>query len=285
MSTLQEYFKNNFNSKRPSTFVTSIKRNKNGMLDELISLTSFLDRAYSDPPVNQRIFHFINGVDQVLKCPYCANPLRPKPYNARLIGEYYTGTCESLECRKKLNSDNSRKGCLEKHGVVNISQTPQWREKVKKTNIERRGVEWNTQSRTFLDSLKEQSLAKYGVPHPMQNEKVFESRVYRRKPYTFPSGRTAYIQGYEWKCLDELLLNGYLEEDIIVGNVEIAQYTGEIMYEVDNKVHRYYPDIYLISEKRVIEVKSTYTIKKDDKINNKKEAVLKKGLNYSLKLY
>lgn len=323
MSKLQEYFKNRFNAKRPSTFVTTVKRNKDGMLDELTTKTLFLDQAYAEPAVNQRLFHFINNIDHVLKCAYCQNPLQPKPYNARLVGEYYNGTCDNLECRKRLNSDNSIKGCLEKHGVVNISQTNEWREKVKKTNLERRGVEWNTQSidlidavrasisenkekinekrrktciekygvnsfcetRKFKDAAINSSLEKYGVPHPMQNEKVFESRVYKRKPYTFPSGKVVQIQGYEWKCLDELLLNDYKEEDIVVGNVEISEKIGSICYEVNGKTHRYYPDIYIISENRIIEVKSTYTVKKDPQINNKKEAALKKGLKYSLKVY
>lgn len=285
MSKLREYLKNNFSAKRPSTFVVSVKRNKDGMLDELNLATSFLNEAYSNPSVNQRLFHFINDVNTVLTCKYCQNPLQPKLYNARLTGKYYNGTCKNLECRKKLNSDNSRNGCLEKHGVVNISQTEQWREKVKRTNLERRGVEWNTQSKEFLETFRNISLKKYGANHPMQNEKVFNSRMYKLKPYVFPSGKVVQMQGYEWKCLDELLLNEYQEEDIIVGNVEISDKIGSIYYEHNGKNHRYYPDIYIVSENRVIEVKSTYTVKKDSQINNKKDAVLKRGLKYSLKIY
>lgn len=47
MLELDRYYDSSFNSKRPSTFVVSVKKNKNGMLDELIEITSFLDLEYS----------------------------------------------------------------------------------------------------------------------------------------------------------------------------------------------------------------------------------------------
>ena len=34
-----------------------------------------------------------------------------------------------------------------------------------------------------------------------------------------------------------------------------------IWYEMDNIKHRYYPDIFIPCENRIIEVKSTYTLK------------------------
>jgi hypothetical protein len=285
MSYLKEYISNNFSPKRPSTCIVNLKKNKDGMLDELEQATSFLNGHYSEISINQRLHHYLNGIHHVKRCNYCENPLQIKPFNARISGEFYNGTCESKECRSKFNGDQSRKGCLEKHGVENISKTLEWREKVKKTNLERRGVEWNTQSKEFLNIWKQKSVEKYGVEHPMQNEKVFEKRMYKKKKYVFPSGKIVYLQGYEWKCLDELILNQYHESDIVVGNIEINEWIGSIFYEHEGKTHRYYPDIYIISENRVIEVKSTYTIKKDTKINNKREAVIKKGLLFSLKIY
>jgi hypothetical protein len=285
MSQLKEYISNNFSNKRPSTCIVNLKKNKDGMLDELEKATCFLNEYYKEISVNQRLHHYLNGIHYAKLCKYCKKPLQIKPFNARISGEFYNGTCDSKECRSKFNGDQSRKGFLEKHGVENISQTPEWREKVKKTNLERRGVEWNTQSKEFQEISRNKSIEKYGVPYPMQNERFFERNVYKRKAYRFPSGKIVYIQGYEWKCLDELILNRYEESDIIVGNIEIAKYTGCLFYEYEGRTHRYYPDIYIISENQVIEVKSTYTVKKDIRINNKRDAVIGKGLKYSLKIY
>jgi len=331
MSHLSQYLKTQFNPSRPTSAILMLKKNKDGMLDELLEATSFLDEYYSEITTNQRLYHYINQIDYVLTCGYCGKPRSVKERNARIVSSHinpklqghYITTCSSIECKKKHNLIKTEDGVMKKHGVKNISQTPEWREKVQATNLERRGVKWNTQSVNLIDAVRaslsknkekinekrrktciekygvnsfcktkkfkdaaiSSSIEKYGVPHPMQNEKVFESRMYKRKPYIFPSGKIVHVQGYEWKGIDELLLNEYKEEDIVVGNVEISEQIGSILYDVNGKTHRYYPDIYIISENRVIEVKSTYTVKKDTQINNKKEAVLKKGLKYSLKIY
>ena len=57
MSYLKEYIANNFSPKRPSTCIVSIKKNKNGMLDELEQATSFLNGHYVEISINQRLHH------------------------------------------------------------------------------------------------------------------------------------------------------------------------------------------------------------------------------------
>lgn len=302
MSNLSKYFNACFNAKRPSSFVVSVKNNKNGMLTDLLELTSFLNEKYVTVSVNQRLFHFINKISTVLYCKYCGLPLAVKPYNARLIGSFYQGTCGNITCRKKLNIEQTELGVLKKYGVSNISKTKEWHDKVKATNLSRRGVEWNTQDinfiKTMIDSNNsnmqtivekrkkshfETCMKKYGVPSPMQTIKgmnTARNASFKLKSYRLPSGKLVMVQGYEPAALN-ILLCTYTENDLLIVNTEIENRIGPILYEHDGKIKRYYPDIYIISENKIIEVKSKYTYLKDLEINNlKMKACIDRGFSF-----
>jgi hypothetical protein len=81
---------------------------------------------------------------------------------------------------------------------------------------------------------------------------------YRWKDYFTPSGELRRIQGYEGKALD-ILLKLYPESDVKTSIVDMPKIT----YEYKKVTSRYYPDIYIPSENKVIEVKSTYTYQKE----------------------
>lgn len=189
MSALLVYSKTKFNSKRPSSFILALKNNKNGMLDELLEITSFLNEFYQEPTIKQRLYHFLNNKDLQV-CPYCSKPCKPYTCNQRLIGDnFYMKTCGDESCSKKYVQEQTQIGIKEKYGVENISQTKEWREKVRKTNISKRGVEWNTQSSKLIDARKESwkenkdeilekryktTQEKYGVKHVLQSKEVKE---------------------------------------------------------------------------------------------------------------
>lgn len=104
---------------------------------------------------------------------------------------------------------------------------------------------------------------------------------YAKKSYQMPSGKIIWIQGLENKALD-ILLNEYKESDIIVNDDQIARMTCKFYYiGLDKKIHLYIPDIYIVSERCVIEVKSPFTYKIQLKINKLKEqAVLAAGYRF-----
>jgi len=77
---------------------------------------------------------------------------------------------------------------------------------------------------------------------------------YLFKNYKMPSGNNIRIQGYEHIALDELVKK-YQELDIITERKKVPT----IKYTFKNKQLRYYPDIYIVSENKIIEVKSTWT--------------------------
>ena len=128
------------------------------------------------------------------------------------------------------------------------------------TNLKTIGVENQFQAPDFKTKCVKTNLERYGVEHPMQNPKILSKNLttsFRRKPYTFPSGRIELVLGYEPVCLDYLLSNGYSEDELIVNPNEMPI----IWYDNrrTGKVSRYYPDIYIPSKNLLVEVKSDWT--------------------------
>jgi len=107
---------------------------------------------------------------------------------------------------------------------------------------------------------------------------------YYIKEYILPSGNTINIQGYEHFALDELLQKENMNEnDIITGckNVPTIWYNDE-----SGKKHRHFVDIFIPSQNKCIEVKSTWTLKKQKEIVLlKKMAAKELGYLYEIWVY
>ena len=108
--------------------------------------------------------------------------------------------------------------------------------------------------------------------------------AYKLKDHILPSGNTIKIQGYEHFAYNDLLQKENIpEEDIINGckNVPI------IWYEDENGIkHRHFVDIFIPSQNRCIEVKSTWTAeKKKDIIFQKQKSAKENGYNYEIWVY
>lgn len=102
--------------------------------------------------------------------------------------------------------------------------------------------------------VKRESFEKYGVEYPMKNIEVYNKSVkYRLKDFVFPSGKVEKVQGYENLALKILIEDyGYKEDDIVVANLQIPCFK----YTIKSKTKNYIPDIFIISENKIIEVKS-----------------------------
>ena len=74
------------------------------------------------------------------------------------------------------------------------------------------------------------------------------------KKYKMPSGKFVNYQGYENFALDELIME-YNEDDIKNNRNKVPL----IKYKLKNKEHSYYPDIFIKSDNKIIEIKSEYT--------------------------
>lgn len=156
--------------------------------------------------------------------------------------------------------------------------------KQRQTNLERRGVEYSLQSKDVRAKCVATNLLVYGVDHPSQNQEVMEKTQKNAKKYKefkMPSGEIRKVQGYEPFALTDLL-NVYTEEQIKTERKEVPR----IQYEVDGKKKYHFPDIYIAHEKKIIEVKSTWTYNcKIDNIQLKKKAAEEQGFLYEIWCY
>jgi hypothetical protein len=108
---------------------------------------------------------------------------------------------------------------------------------------------------------------------------------FKYKDYVLPSGEIIKIQGYENKVLDELL-ETYSEDDIIAGVSDMYKKIGQIPYIFNNHIHNYLPDIFIISENKIIEVKSKYWYDMHKKQNLAKEhGCLQQGFNFEFRIF
>jgi hypothetical protein len=192
--------------------------------------------------------------------------------------------------QRKEIKEKSKQTCLKKYGVEYSLQSQEIKEKIKQTNLEKYGVDYGFQNENIKDKIKQTCLKKYGVEYSLQNEEVKEKskqtclnkygveypsqnidiyekinkKSYYIKDYILPSSKIIKIQGYEHFALDELLQKENItENNIITGcnNVPTIWYNDE-----NGKTHRHYVDIFIPSQNRCIEVKSTWTFTKQKEI-------------------
>jgi len=194
-------------------------------------------------------------------CKSCISKKRLEKYKATCFKKYGVENSFQSEDVK----DKSKSTWLEKYGVEHPSKSKEIKLKKVNTCLEIYGVEYQFQSEDVKDKSKSTWLKKYGVENPCQNSDIFEKRLkasYSKKNYTLPSGKIVLVQGYEPYALDELikLTN---EDDIKVGAANVP----EIWYNDETgKKHRYYVDVFILSQNKCIEVKGINLMKLDKNI-------------------
>jgi hypothetical protein len=81
-------------------------------------------------------------------------------------------------------------------------------------------------------------------------------------------------------------LENYKEDDLIVSKKDIIDKTGIFSYTFLGKECLYFPDIYIKSDNRIIEVKSEYTYNISINQNTlKKYSVLNKNINFEFWIF
>ena len=181
--------------------------------------------------------------------------------------------------------------CIDGSAIIRLTNTSlinqEIKNKVKKTCLERFGVEYSLQSEEVKNRGKQTSLQKYGYEHYQHNKIAAEKaskQAYKLKKFIAPSGKEIMCQGYEPFALDYLLncLN-IAEKDIVSNRKDVP----DIWYtDQNNKKHRHYVDIFIPTENLCIEVKSTWTFKKkQDNIFLKQNAAKELGYKYEIWIY
>ena len=235
-------------------------------------------------------------------CETCAKILKFERIKETMLQKYgveYAAKSEVFKDKMKATS-------FEKYGVEHATQNNNVKNKIKVTHLERYGVhnediktkrkltnlkkygvENAMQNEQIRENTKLTNLKRYGVEYVSQNADIMEkmtTNMYKFKEYITPSGNILKLQGYEHFALDKLLLKeNVLESDIITGckNVPTIWYN-----DLEGEKHRHYVDIFIPSQNRCIEVKSTWTAK----LNNhtiflKQDAAKKLGYIYEIWIY
>jgi hypothetical protein len=173
------------------------------------------------------------------------------------------------------------------YGVEYASQSQEIKDKIKKTCLEKFGVEYSLQSEEVKAKGVATNIIRYGANYPMQNAEIAEScskKAYAKKEYTFPSGKTIDVQGYENYAIDDLLNTEKIDEnDIITSRREVP----EIWYNDKEGIkRRHFVDIFIPSQNRCVEVKSTWTMEKNrEKVFQKQDAAKTLDYQYDIWVY
>lgn len=215
------------------------------------------------------------GVDNVFQSEEIKN--KSKETCLKKYGCEYVSQNES--CKKKM-----RTTLFERYGVYSPLQSDIIKQRAVNTCRKNHGTDYSFQNTTIREKGRKTCLLKYGCENPFQNTIVFQKQLKRAftiKDYKLPSGKVVKVRGFEPFALDELYKE-YLEDEIKVAPCDIPR----IEYFNNDKQHYYFPDIFIPSKNKIIEVKSTWTYKlKPDIIKLKGNACKEKGYLYEIWIY
>lgn len=140
----------------------------------------------------------------------------------RLYGEKYSS--QVPEFKEKIKKTN-----IEKFGVDSPLKSKEIQEKVKNTNMERYGVEWTLQNKDVREYARRQIISKYGVENVSQSDEIKEKK------------RQTFLKHY---------------------GVESGPQSPEVKEKLKNTVReRYGVDYYLSSDEKKIKEKNTNLMK------------------------
>lgn len=191
----------------------------------------------------------------------------------------------NINLKKNITEEERNNILLDKYGTVNFRSSEIVKNKIKNTCIEKYGVEHISKLNSVKELKKQNSIEKYGCEYPIQFPEIAQKACkskYKQKVFEFPSGKQVLVQGYEPFALKDLIDNEKINEnDILVGckNVPEIWY-----YDKNGKKHRHYVDIYIESQNRCIEIKSTWTVKHEN-VFIKKYAAENLGFKYEILVY
>ena len=170
------------------------------------------------------------------------------------------------------NAEKAKQTCLEKYGVENPFQSEECRENWKKNLLEKTGYDHNFKNPECRKKAKQTCKERYGVDYPSQNPEIhFKQQLNGYKLKHYKQTNLYYRGSYE---LD--FLNNYYP---IYPDIENGP---RVIYYLNNKKHYYFSDYLIPSLNLVVEIKSSWIIKKQtiEIIEIKKAAVVNNGYKY-----
>jgi len=144
------------------------------------------------------------------------------------------------------------------------------------------GVEYSNQRPEVKAKSRATMRERYGVDYALQNKEILEKNL--KSAYTFKAynlgKRKVQVQGYEPQALDYIIkTKGVKPKDIRCG---FESDMPTIKYTWKGKDRIYHPDIFVVSQNRIIEVKSSYTASVAKSLGAKRQACRKQGYKFTL---
>lgn len=191
--------------------------------------------------------------------------------------------------KSEIQKEKSRQSKLKKYGTGTYNNSA----KSAATNRSKTVIEQNL----INDARRKTNLMRYGIENILLRPGILSKSQRSNsvgKQCWLPSGNIVHVRGYEGIVILNLLCT-YLETDLICHDMN-SNYKIPVFEFVNANLHsaRYYPDIYIPKENRIIEVKSRWwwdangdTRYANRLVNNlkKRQAVLDKGYNYEVWLF
>ena len=278
----------------PDNFTQVLRSKKNSHLYG--NTFDYVNTTYKGTKFSEKLYKHIHGEKN---CKKCGTPLTCKQFRS-----FFEGYMEEF-CSKKCalhsteRTDHIKQTKLERYGDSSYNNLPKQQE----TMVARHGVKHNWSSGSSLrekcyatneklhgsrgwnnpEKYKRTMMEKYGVKHPSHDPDILDKiQKCRWKQYKLPSGREIKIQGYEHFALNALLQT-HSEEDIITERRKMPK----IFWTDDSeKSHRYYPDIFIKSKNKFVEVKSPWIWKLHKNLNLQKiKAVKSQGFEIDVLLF
>ena len=129
----------------------------------------YLIKTYpSDISISEKLYWWRNNIDTYPLCPVCNNRL--KFYS---ISKGYAQFC-SCKCSNSSNSkkEQIKRTCLDRYGVENPRQSKIVKDKFKQTCLDRYGVENPFESTEIQHKIKQTNIERYGVEYTGQSESI-----------------------------------------------------------------------------------------------------------------
>lgn len=162
-----------------------INNNKNyvNLKNSIISETNYLDE---NSTISERIYHIVNDLHEIPKCENCKES-HAKFRNFKAgYSKFCSIKCSAIKNREQTRQTNIetyrnrkeeiqekiKKTNLERYGVEDPNRLDEVKNKIKSTNLERYGTEYTHQNPEILEKVKQSNREKYGVDWSFQSEEV-----------------------------------------------------------------------------------------------------------------
>ena len=189
--------------------------------------------------------------------------------HGKLAEEKTEQTCLERYGKKHYNNpEKIKRTVLQKYNVINISQLKTIKEKKVETCKKHYGVDYPSQSSKLQEKTKQTNLEVYGYEYPTQSNKIqqkiistcnkrygcdrpAQSHIVRQKM------RSNYLyDNIKFSTLPEVAYYIWLKDNNI--QFEYQPNEPKLTYEVNGKIHRYFPDFKI--GKQLVEIKGPHLV-------------------------